>query len=192
MQKTGFSQEKDWKGREVWNGSRCYAESVTSAAHVRGLLYSCHCTQQQMRRTHWPVPNAVRLTCGPQLEDRIQEFTLWFSWTELLVRKDLPQRVAADTHFFDNHIRCNSMCVSCRKTSRGSCWIRMKVPFRLPRFLSHSGRDAERHHCALLCGGGRHYCTPVQRGCFQRILLNSCSPDMVIHMLCLFRCRLWF
>lgn len=64
-----LSGDEMWKGRAVWNGSWCYvsAESVNHAAHVRGLLYSCHCTQQRMHCTHWLVSNAVRLTCGAQL-----------------------------------------------------------------------------------------------------------------------------
>lgn len=58
------------KGERFWNCSWCYisAEPVNHAAHVGGLLYSCHCTQQQMHCTHWLVSNAVRLTCGLQLK----------------------------------------------------------------------------------------------------------------------------
>lgn len=53
-----------WKGRVPW--------PVNHAAGVRGLLYSCHCAQQQMQRTRRRVSNAVRLTCGPQLKDTVE------------------------------------------------------------------------------------------------------------------------
>lgn len=61
-------REKLW--RVVWISACRYisAEPVNRAPHVTGLLYSCHCTQQQMHCTHWLVSNAVRLTCGPQFK----------------------------------------------------------------------------------------------------------------------------
>lgn len=45
------SGEEIWKERAVWNSPRCYisVEPVNHAAHVRGPLYSCHCSQRQMQ-----------------------------------------------------------------------------------------------------------------------------------------------
>lgn len=72
------------EGEEIWKGResslkrllmlRQHFEPLNHAAHVTGPLCSCHCTQPHMHDTHWLVSNAAMLTCGPHLEDVIQDF----------------------------------------------------------------------------------------------------------------------
>lgn len=71
QQRTVLSVEMTLRQRRA-SGSCC-------SKHVRGLLYSCHCTQHQMHCTHWLVSNAVWLTCGPQLKDTISRVSFLIS-----------------------------------------------------------------------------------------------------------------
>lgn len=87
--------EKMWRWRAVRQSAGAASVSETRAAHVWGLLCSCHCTREQMHCTHWLVSNAVRFTCGRLLLKGIvwqlvPQIEPWFS------RKSLPQGAADD------------------------------------------------------------------------------------------------